>query len=532
MTKESFLRGAVILAFASMISRLIGLVYMVVLPRLIYDDGMGLYQLVKPIHYFAAVAAIAGLPVAISKLIAEKAALGARDEVKRVFKVGMVLVFFSGGLAALSLLFGAPWFAAHFAKDLGVKTTLALLGPACFFLALSAAFRGFFQGLQIMTPTAISQVADQVVRVGATIFLTVWLRPLGVEKAVTGIAWGFILGELTGLAVLVGYYFSQSRSYLREIPNPRYVLKTEQWAKIAKRLIILAFPAILATILWPIMQLADSLLIPLRMQAAGFSPDAIREGLGHLGMALTLSQFPNIVTVALAASLVPAISEAWAVQSTRLVRHRSEEALRIALIFGIPSFALFFALGAPLSQALFGYYQVGEPLRVLALGTITLGLIQATTGILQGLGAMSVPVLSLSLGTVVKFVLNYVFLANPNLGILGAAWATTLGWVVIAILNLAVVLKRVGRVINLRHGVFYPGAAALAAAFLAYYIHDTLLVFTSNGVASLGALGLGLIFYFLLIMITGSLTERDIHLVPVIGKPLARFFQAWGFLRR
>src|SRR5690554_3044177 len=136
MTKESFLRGALILALASMLSRVIGLVYMVALPRLIYDDGMGLYQLVKPIHYFAAVLAIGGMPVAISKLIAEKVALGSPQEVNRVFRFGMTVMIGSGGLVALVLVLGAPWLAAVFAKDLGVTKTLMIIGPACLFLAL------------------------------------------------------------------------------------------------------------------------------------------------------------------------------------------------------------------------------------------------------------------------------------------------------------------------------------------------------------------------------------------------------------
>ena len=302
------MRGAAILAAASAVNRLIGLVYMVALPRLIFDEGMGLYQLVKPIHYFAAVVAIGGMPVGIAKLIAEKAALGSAQEVKRVFRTGLLLLLISGGVVALALSLGAPWFAKVLAKDAGITPTLRALGPACFFLALSAGFRGFFQGLQYMTPTAISQVADQVVRVAATIGLSLYFRPRGLELAVMGVAAAFILGELTGWLILAGAYLLQGPQLLRELKEKRP--QPEPRRQLAGRLISLAVPAVVATILWPVMQLADSLLVPLRLQAAGFDPAAVREGLGHLGMALTLAQFPNIVTVALATSLVPAISEA------------------------------------------------------------------------------------------------------------------------------------------------------------------------------------------------------------------------------
>lgn len=533
MTKESFLRGAVILALASMISRVIGLVYMVILPRVIYDDGMGLYQLVKPIHYFAAVVAISGMPVAISKLISEKVAQGSVAEVRKVFRIGVILVAISGGLVASALFFGANLFANLFARDQGVALTLTILGPACFFLSLSAAFRGFFQGLQYMTPTAISQVVDQVVRVAATILFALWLMPLGLEYAVSGIAWGFFVGELTGLLVLVGFYLVKQNELLQELPSLRITrtVRKESAMTIVWKLFSLAMPAVVATVLWPIMQLGDSLLIPWRMQVAGFTPDAIREGLGHLGMALTLSQFPNIITVALATSLVPAVSEAWALKNNKLVRHRVEEALRMAIVFGLPSCAALYVLAGPLSKVLFGYAQVGEPLRILAFGTITLGLIQASTGILQGLGLMAIPVRNLLVGVLLKFALNYVLVANPTLGILGAALSTSITWALVAVLNLGAVLTRVGQVIDWRYGLVNPVVATVISAVSMYYLQDTLVYFLPNALACLLALVSGLLLYFLLLALWGTLQKRDFQLIPGIGQNIGRFLQDWGFLR-
>lgn len=531
MTKESFLRGAVILALASLVSRIIGLVYMVTLPRLIYDEGMGLYQLIKPIHYFAAVMAISGMPIAISKLIAEKVAQGSVKGVKSVFKVGALIMVGTGGMVALILTFGSHWLAKSFAGDVGVQSSLAILGTACFFLAISAAFRGFFNGLQCMTPTAISQIVDQFVRVCTTILFTLWFKPLGIEKTVTGVAWGFVCGELSGWIVLLVFYFTKGRKVLYELVPLKRNERKESIKTITIRLIYVAAPAVLVTILWPIMQLADSWLIPLRMRNLGFSNDVIREGLGHLGMALTLSQFPNIITVALATSLVPAISEAWALRSKRLIRHRVEESLRIALVFGIPCFAFLTTLAMPLSQILFGYAEVSEPLKVLAFGAVSLGLIQATTGILQGLGNMSIPVRNLAFGVVIKFALNFILVSNPKLGILGAAWSTTIAWGIIALLNMISIFRKVGAVIQIKSGLLYPTVASGVMALLIYYLQDTAAYFMPKGIVTISSLIIGFIFYFLLLAMGGSLQKRDIHLVPVVGKPLARILQDWGFLR-
>lgn len=531
MAKESFLRGAIILAVASALSRIVGIVYMVVLPRIIYDDGMGLFQLVKPIHYFAAVLAISGIPTAVSKLVAEKAAKGWVEEVQRVFRIGLTMMVITGSLAAVTMIGGAPYFAETFAQDLGVKDVIAILGPACFFLALSAAFRGYFQGLQYMIPTAVSQVTDQVVRVVTTIILSIMLMPYGVERAVTGVAWGSLLGECSGWLVLIGFYVLQRKTLLQEIPHSNQAVSESYWL-VFKRLAGLALPVVVATVLWPIMQLADTLLIPSRMQAAGFSADTIREGVGHLGMALTLSQFPNIVTVALATSLVPAISEAWSLGSKGLVARRSEEAVRIALLFGIPSFVGLYVLAEPISQMLFGYPEAGVPLRILALGTVTLGVIQSTTGVLQGLGEMMLPVRNLIAGVICKFIVNYVLTANPHIGVCGAAWGTTIGWFIIALLNTIAVFRRVGVVIHFSNTVLKPCTAALGLAVGLYYVHDTLLFFLSNTLSTLIAISGGMVFYFLLLMLWGTILQRDMALIPVVGSRLGRVLQEWGFLRK
>ena len=449
-----FFAGSWLSSAASAVNRLIGLVYMVALPRLIFDEGMGLYQLVKPIHYFAAVVAIGGMPVGIAKLIAEKAALGSAQEVKRVFRTGLLLLLISGGVVALALSLGAPWFAKVLAKDAGITPHPQSPGTGLlFFLALSAGFRGFFQGLQYMTPTAISQVADQVVRVAATIGLSLYFRPRGLELAVMGVAAAFILGELTGWLILAGAYLLQGPQLLRELkekrpqPEPRRQLAdaSSPWP---------------SPPLWPpssgqscSSRTASSSPCACRRQAS--IPRQCGKVWGHLGMALTLAQFPNIVTVALATSLVPAISEAWALARDRVVKHRAEEALRMALIFGIPSCAALYVLAEPLCQILFSYGQVGEPLRILAAGTVTLGVIQATTGVLQGLGAMAVPVRNLCAGVLLKFALNFLLVANPSLGVLGAAWSTTLSWALVAALNLFSVFRRGGR-----GGQLAPGRSA------------------------------------------------------------------------
>lgn len=532
MAKESFLRGALVLALASALSRVIGIVYMVILPRTIHEDGMGLFQLVRPIHYFAAVIAISGMPVAISKLVAEKAASGSRKSIGRVFRLGFAVMTFTGALTAVVLMAGARFFAEHAAQDSAAYPVIFILGPACFFLALSAAVRGYFQGLQYMVPSAVSQVIDQVVRVVATVVFAKLLLPYGIAFAVAGTALGSLLGELVGWLVLVGFYIIKRAELLSDIPDRREE-QVESTLSILRRLFELAMPAVVATVLWPIMQMADTLIIPVRMQSAGFTVDEIRAGVGFMGMAMPVAQFPNIISVALSTSLIPAITEAWTLRSRRLVVYRSEEALRFTMLFGIPSAVGLAVLAEPICAMLFGYAEAAPHLAVLATGAITLGLIQSTTGILQGMGLMSIPVRNLSAGVLVKFILNYVLVGSPKLGALGASYATALGWSMVAVLNLASIFRRMGLVIRVWDGLIKPAAATAVLAIWVYYIQDTLAFFVGTAGSTIAAVVSGLILYFLLLMIWGAVTQKDAALIPgAAGRRLVRFLYDWGFLRK
>lgn len=532
MAKESFLRGALILAVASACSRVIGIIYLVILPRIIQEDGMGLFQLVRPIHYFAAVLAISGMPVAISKLVAEQAAAGSRRGIGRVFRLGFLTMTATGLLTAVVLMAGARFLAEHAARDMAVYPTIVILGPACFFLALSAAVRGYFQGLQYMVPSAVSQVVDQVVRVVATILLAYWLLPYGISFAVAGTALGSLVGEFAGWLVLVGFYAVQGRVLLLKLPQ-RITAAEDSSLRVLKRLWELAVPAVVATVLWPIMQMADTLLIPARMQSAGFSPEAIRAGVGYMGMAMPVAQFPNIITVALSTSLIPAITEAWTLGSQRLIAYRSQEALRFAFLFGLPAAVGLAVLAEPICVMLFGYPEAAPHLAVLASGAVTLGFIQATTGILQGMGLMAVPVRNLLVGVVVKFGANYVLLGDPNLGAVGASYSTAISWAVVALLNLYGVFARVGFVMQLWDSIVKPAGATLILAGWAHFLYDALTPLVGGTFSTLTAVTSGLLLYFLILMMWGAVTEKDLSLLPgQAGPALADTLYYWGFLRR
>ncbi|NLY30691.1 MAG: polysaccharide biosynthesis protein [Firmicutes bacterium] len=548
MGKQSFTRGAVILAGASIISRLLGALYVVILPRIIRDEGIGLLQMVRPFYNLAVILSIAGLPVALSKLVAEQAALGNLRGAVRIFRFTLLLMAVSGAIFAGILGTSAKWFVESVVRDPLAYPALLAVVPSVFLLAAVSAFRGFFQGMQYMTPTAISQIVEQICRVGAMLVLASVLMPRGAAYGAAGASFGSTVGAAAGLTVMAFYYVRWRRGRvisLQEMSGPAL-----PFAVIIRRLLAVSLPIVMGSILWPMMQMIDTGLVPLRMQAAGCSQDVIREAIGYFGMALSLMHFPNVITHALSVTLVPAVAEASALNSYQLVQRRVNEALRITVMLGLPASTGLFVLADKAAFLMFSYAEAGEPLRILALGTLSIGLFQVCSGILQGLGLVFVPVRNLVTGAVVKFAINYWLTALPGIGIKGAAWGTVLGFGTASLLNLAAVYRRVRVKPDWREILLKPGLACVIMALGVVVIYDgfysllTLIVdrsewawvqtnaaAVSNGLATMGAVGCGMGVYGLGLLGTGALYRRDVELIPKIGVKLSRWLSHYGWVK-
>lgn len=547
--KQSFARGAVILAAASAISRLLGVVYIIALPRIIRDEGMGLMQMVRPIYSFAVILSVAGLPVALSKLVAEQMAIGSMRGARQVFRWALGIMLTLGFVFTGALLLGGRWLVAIIVRDPLAYPVLMAMTPSIVLLSAIAALRGFFQGMQYMTPSAASQVVEQVGRVGSMLVLAITFMPRGVEYGAAGASLGGALGSLVGLVILSIYYVTWHRT-TKDVHSSQARQDTSRvsgW-RVLRRLFSLSLPMVLGSMLWPTMQMIDTGLVPLRMQAAGFSVEAIRESLGYLGMALSLMHFPNVLTTALAVTLVPAVAEAEALNAHRQIRHRVTEALRLTMLFGIPSSTGLLCLAGPISTLLFGYGQVAEPLQILAVGTLAVGVFQVCSGILQGLGLVLLPVYSLIVGVLFKLGLNYWLTALPVLGIKGAAWGTVTGFCVAGLLNLRAVSHHAGIDWDLTRLLLKPIVASIimGLSVILVYRHSFDLVRPlltrlawiqtghfpiSNGLATLIAIGVGIGVYVVGLMGTGALYQRDVELIPKIGTKLGKWLKRRGWVQ-
>lgn len=431
---KSFWRGAAWLSVGALLSKLLGAIYRIFLPRLLGDTGVGLFQMAYPLYAVALAVSVSGVPIALSKLTAELRAQGQEGEADRVSDWALVALGILGTLLSVGMLVSAPWLARAVFHEPRAQWSIMALAPALSLVALQAGLRGYFQGQQEMRPTALSQIVEQATRVSVMFPLAIWLMPLGLAKAAAGATLGAPVGAVVGLWYLLHRRQAGPRPFQLTLPVP--------WRALG-RLAQIAAPMAMAALLFPLMLLADSVVVPIRLMQAGFSVNAATAQYGRLsGEAMPLINLTLVLGAALAVSLVPAIADALAAQRLGEAQERVLMAIRAIWLMGLPMAGGLFVLAGPLCQMLYGDAGASPALTVLATGTAFLALQQVLGNSLQAAGFGWAPVVNLLGGAAVKFGLAWWL--TPRYGIAGAAASTVVAATFTALLNWRFWCRHVG----------------------------------------------------------------------------------------
>lgn len=521
---SSFLKGTFILTAAGIVVKVIGSLNWIILSRVLGGEGMGIYQMAFPLYLLALSISSAGIPVAISIITAERIALRDYFGAKRVFKLSLLTLIITGLVLSIVLFMEAGWLIdQRIIRDPRVYQSLIALSPAIFLVTIISGFRGYLQGWQIMTPTAVSQIFEQIFRVATMLMLANLLLPKGLQYAAGGASLGAGAGAAAALAVLIYYYWRLHKEKRELFSTGVGSADRQSNLIIIRRIAGLALPVSLTSIMLPLVANLDMLVVPRRLETAGYSVTQATELFGYLtGMSVPLVNLATILTAAMATSLVPAISEAYSLGGKQQVYYRTAGAMRLANIATIPFSVMLWVLAQPVVNVIYHAPGAGDATRVMAVGVFLLGLHQVTTGILQGLGRTAVPVVNMGVAAVVKVALNWSLTANPALGIEGAALATLADFGVAVALNLYFVYRYTGfmpngadLLKNILAGIAMWGAMTAAYGPLRNALPSDLVVIGLLSVAG-GAV------YGGIMLATGGLTRPDLERVPFIGSILKR----------
>lgn len=501
---HSLLTGTLVLVAASTVNRAAGFVYQIFLIRLIHTEGIGLFTMVFPIYVLTLVLASMGIPVAVAKLVSDAVTQNDLHRAYRLLRLSLLYTCVSSLLVTFAVLAAARFLTGKILSNPETYLPFVCLVPGVLIVSMCSVFRGFFQGLQDMTPTAVTQTVEQFVRVIAGLSFASILIHQGVVAAACGASLGVVCGELAGFLLMLGYFFRR-RSSLPGAGRLR-----ANGVNLTVEIFHLSLPITLMRLVSTGFLSLDAVVIPHRLAAAGLSVREATNVYGQFaGIAETLLYTPGMITVALSTALVPAIAEALTARNPGLLNSRVNNALRLTMLTGLPSAMVLFTIPEELCSAVFGYPQAGAVLKVLALGAPFLYLQQTTTGILQGLGQPFVPFRNLVVASVFKITGIY-FLTGMPYGIRGAGAAVVCGFVIMSVLNLLDLRRLTGCTVRIKEIIVKPLLATAAAALVLRFGHDCLAARAVPEALSLtAALMVTGISYCVLVVLSGILKSGE-----------------------
>jgi len=536
MSKKSFIKGAAILAAAGLISKFIGALFRIPLTNLIGSVGIGYYQKAYPIYSFLLIISTAGIPTAISKLVAENLALRNYRDAHKVFQLSVRLMLIIG-LSTFIVFSSGSRLIAKLTGSEGAFYSILAIAPSLIFVTLISSFRGYFQGMQYMTPTALSQIIEQT----GKLILGLWFASMFIDKgpeysAAAAVA-GVTLSEGAALVLLMGMYRNKRKEIIHNIrssPRPRTSLSNRS---ILSRLIIIAFPITIGSSIMPLVNVADTLIVGNRLADAGFNEIEANSLFGLLtGTANPLINFPAVLTIALAMSLVPAISESYANKDYKGIAQKTSTGIRLTLLLGMPAAAGMAVLARPICALLYGGLPeseitvAGEILSILAVGVIFLTLVQTLTAILQGLSKMTVPVKNLAIGALFKIVITYFLVANPDINVKGAAIGTVVCYGIAAVLDMAAVVRYSRTPVPFMDFIVKPVIAVSIMSIAVFFANKYFITMVSGNKATLLSILVGVIIYAIVLLATGAVNKRDLELMPG-GRKLGRILLKLKLIR-
>ena len=506
--RQSFLSGAAILAGAVAVTKVLGALYKIPLGNLLDSQGMAHFYAAYNVYNLLLMLSTAGLPLAASRLVARAEALGRHDHARRVFRCALALL--GGlGLAFSALMFLLPQTMAGALHDPLAAAAIRVLAPSVLCVCLTSAIRGYTQGLGNMTPTAVSQIIESACKLLVGLGLCAFLLRNGAAPE-TGAA-GAIAGVTCGTALGLLYLLWALGRTPRQTGGG-----AEPVGGTLRQLLRIGVPITVAGGAMSLMTLlGQSLVLGTLQTKLGYSAEAAAELYGQYTFGMTLFVLPPSFIYPLTVSLIPAITQARTRHDDAAAARLTASAVRMTALLALPMGVGLSVLAGPILQLF--YPAVPETaqaaaahLTVLGLASIFVCLMVVTNGILQAHGRENVPIWTLLAGGILKVVTNYLLVADPDVGIRGAAAGTLYSYVLIVVLNIIAVHRCMGGRVDFFRCLWRPALCTAVMALAARSGYELLAAWFSQRIAAILAIAAAALVYAVLALALGAVTAEDL----------------------
>ncbi len=522
MTKQSFIKGAMILLAAGILNRLLAFVPRITLPRVMGAEGVGLYQLSYPFLIVMLTFITGGIPLAIAKWIAEAESSGDHARVKQIFRTAMLLSISIAAVLTAAMLLFAPIITKYVLPDARVYRTFYMMSPMLLIVGVSSVYRGYFQGKQNMIPSAVSQTVETIIRIIFSLLLAYLLLPLGLEWAAAGAMLGVTIGETGGMLVYFLKYLKEKKMERSRIAQAiatnesDSIANTDQKPKVLKKLLSLSIPVTGSRLVGSLSYLFESIFIARSLAAAGIATGIATAQYGALqGMIIPLLLLPTALTQSLAVSLVPSLAEAAARGDQKTILKRLHQSMRLALVSGAPFVVVMALFAEPLCRILYAHGEYAPMLQLMTPIAIFIYLQAPLQAALQALNRPGTALTNTLIGATVKLVLIVQLASSPTLGIYGALIAINVNAVLVTLLHGISVLRFIGFRMNIFDFIKIGAAMVIMGAAAQFAVNKISIQY--EWLELLLASATGIIIYLILMVLMKFIDRYDLVRIPLIG---------------
>ncbi len=561
---QNLLQGSLILAVATALVKVIGMIYRIPLNNMLGELGAGYYSTAYDLYLPIYSLAMAGLPVAISRMVAESVASKRFADTRKLLKLSQ-RAFAITGITGTLLMLGATYFYLFnepFRRFAGITSNsdsvyaIVLISFSILFCCMMSSLRGYYEGLRNMIPTAVSQVIEAAGKlvlglalVWATKYVCINVYKMSEVESLPFAAGAAVLGVTLGTAAGAIYLAVFHKAKGDGITDAE-LLKSppaQPSRSLIKALAVIALPIVIGSMVRDVASLVDLTTVKARIDAlaqtepnligkyyavTGLTAEELSDVGTYLygiykGFAYSIYNLVPTITSVIGVSAIPALSTAWTMREADGIKQSSESIIRLTSIIAFPAGCGIAFMSGPILNLLYSdrpnAVTVGtEVLAVLGIGAIFAGIAVPLTNMLQAIGKQNVPVINMAVGVALKIAVNYALVGIESVNIVGAAVGTTVCYGYIFIANLVCFIKCSRVKINLLSVVFKPAFAGIICGVTAYVASLGLTALMGDGKANTAiCIIIAAVIYVICLGVMKSFTENDIKMLPK-GEKLAK----------
>jgi len=515
MSQSKLLKGTVILTIATLLSKILGSIFRIPLQNIAGDEVLGIFSLVYPVYMVALYLSVAGLPLAISKLIADARAKQNGNAIQEIYRTSSILAILFG-IFSFSFIFIFSEGIANMLGGPATRPALVVVAATLLVAPYMAIYRGFFQGYGDMQPTAVSQVIEQLIRVllilGIAYILV--MQDYSNEIVAAGVMVGSVIGAIASLIYLRIKY---RRFDGKPKQNPAFSAK--RFFSWSKTILVISIPIAFGAITMALFNFVDSFTISYGLRTSGAETSEVNYLYGIYGRGQALVQIATVFATSIVLPLVPYITEKLSAGDFKGTRKTIENTHRLTHMISWPAAAGLFGLTLPLNLALFTNLEGSTMLSIINISAVFTSLTLVGTGILQGMNAQRLGAWVIVGGVILKIFLNIILIQFYGLN--GAAISTLIVYFLLFAVNTALIFRR----IRFKMITSETLRIILASIIMGAIIGLPTVYFDIGAWSRLGAVGylgiaipLGAALYFAMLFVMRVVSKEDLKNLPYIGK--------------